>query len=91
MGEKGAKLKQCYKKHIFFSNWNKAKYHHHHTTQKPKSMYKKTYYQMQRAIQRAVFYFIVALILANLAYQGYKWATSPELPTTPKNTTNSNK
>ena len=50
-------------------------------------MYKKTYYQMQRAIQRAVFYFIVALILAFGIYEGYKWVTSPELPTTPKNTT----
>ncbi len=54
-------------------------------------MYKQSYYQMQRAIQRAVFYLVIALILAFGIYNAYKWATSPELPATPKNTTNSNK
>jgi hypothetical protein len=54
-------------------------------------MYKQSYYQMQRAIQRAVFYLVIVLILAFALHSGYKWATSPELPTTPKNTTNGNK
>ena len=78
MGEKGAKLNQCYKKHIIFSNRNKAKYHHHHTTtqQKTKPMNNYLFYKIRKIAINIVMW-ILLLSLSFYIFYRYVCGVNP--------------